>query len=744
MALWEQIQQLPQEYYHRLRTYYEHRYPIEVRHSLAAFIETNFQINGSPDDLQYQQYVITTINGLVKELDDRVTTNAEKNWLLTQKFSEAALTFKLSNPLELYKIIRDGLTFELQLVHNKMDTNKGAEILQKMNDLFARVSEIAQDYNKMSQESDSVCDNYHKILDNNALIAHYANRGNDPENVQMRQKCEINRQLLDAAFQTTFNNFGQLKLSLSEKSKAIFQDLELMQKRIVMEELDNWKREQQLAGNGAKFDAATLDTIQDWCQSLAELIWKSRQIITKAKSIIENNELLLTQPDNILPQLQQNFSDLLKTMIKRTFVIEKQPPQVMKTSTRFPTTARLLVGVPLGVHMSPPQVTVTIISEQQALTLYQQSEIVKPFKDNSGDLINNTGTMEYQQAAKQLTVSFRNMQLKKIRRTEKKGTESVMDEKFCLLFQSHFQIGGDLFHVLTFSLPVAVIVHGNQEAHALATVTWDNAFSLPDREPFKVPDKVPWPKVAETLSVKFYSYTGKALDEDNLHFLAEKAFRGQYNENSMLTYAQFSKDPLPERNFTFWEWFYAIMKLTRDHLKGPWKDGAIMGFVKKNIAEEMLSKTCLGTFLLRFSDSELGGITIAWIGYNNDNFEVLSLQPFTAKDIGVRALPDRIADLNYLVYLYPNTPKEQIFQKYYTPYSDTSTTPSGYVKPLLVTHVPGWSNNFANAPSMPARPDSVASSYAPSMATTVPMEALDMNDMNELISNYLPQIQLMD
>jgi hypothetical protein len=34
------------------------------------------------------------------------------------------------------------------------------------------------------------------------------------------------------------------------------------------------------------------------------------------------------------------------------------------------------------------------------------------------------------------------MQLKKIKRAEKKGTESVMDEKFSLLFQSQFSVGG--------------------------------------------------------------------------------------------------------------------------------------------------------------------------------------------------------------------------------------------------------------------------------------------------------------
>lgn len=41
-----------------------------------------------------------------------------------------------------------------------------------------------------------------------------------------------------------------------------------------------------------------------------------------------------------------------------TFIIEKQPPQVMKTNTRFTATVRLLVGAKLSVHMSPPQVKV--------------------------------------------------------------------------------------------------------------------------------------------------------------------------------------------------------------------------------------------------------------------------------------------------------------------------------------------------------------------------------------------------
>lgn len=43
---------------------------------------------------------------------------------------------------------------------------------------------------------------------------------------------------------------------------------------------------------------------------------------------------------------------------------------------------------------------------------------------------------------------------------------------------------------------------------------------------------------------------------------------------------------------------------------------AIVGFIRKKQTEEMLSACTNGTFLLRFSDSELGGVTIAWVSGN--------------------------------------------------------------------------------------------------------------------------------
>lgn len=168
---------------------------------------------------------------------------------------------------------------------------------------------------------------------------------------------------------------------------------------------------------------------------------------------------------------------------------------------------------------------------------------------------------------------------------------------------------------------------------------------------------------------KTYLITFISNEVEKFKLTGEKAFKqGIINPNQMqITWSQFCKEPIPERSFTFWEWFFAIMKLTREHLRNLWKDDRIMGFVHKKTAEEMLLKCQPGTFLLRFSDSELGGVTIAWLEIKDGVPQVIMLQPFLAKDFAIRSLADRIQDLQQLVTLYPNILKDQAFGQYYTP-----------------------------------------------------------------------------
>lgn len=159
--------------------------------------------------------------------------------------------------------------------------------------------------------------------------------------------------------------------------------------------LFRWKRDQQLAGNGALFNS-NLDSIQEWCESLAELIWLNRQQIKEAERLKQKFALEPPGMQDILPTLNAQITQLLSSLVTSTFIIEKQPPQVMKTNTRFTSTVRLLVGGKLNVHMTPPQVKVSIISEAQANALLKSDKMAKN-GEASGEILNNTGTMEYHQ-----------------------------------------------------------------------------------------------------------------------------------------------------------------------------------------------------------------------------------------------------------------------------------------------------------------------------------------------------------
>jgi len=204
-----------------------------------------------------------------------------------------------------------------------------------------------------------------------------------------------------------------------------------------------------------------------------------------------------------------------------------------------------------------------------------------------------------------------------------------------------------------------------------------------------------WSQLAEALNVKFMASTGSGLSAEQVHYLGSKLFADEYT-GQLVTWSQFNREPLPGRNFTFWEWFYAILKLTKDWLQGPWKERLIHGFISKQDAQNWLKKYPRGTFLLRFSDSEIGGITIAWVDDDPNKpgeKQVWNLAPFTDKDFKIRGLGDRIKDIQNLTHLYPDIPKTQAFGKFWTQAPDSALpSAAGYVRPDITTVIPGLSN----------------------------------------------------
>uniref|UniRef100_A0A9I3BWZ5 Signal transducer and activator of transcription n=1 Tax=Anopheles culicifacies TaxID=139723 RepID=A0A9I3BWZ5_9DIPT len=676
MSQWARVNQLPQPILEQIRFIYGSNFPIEVRHYLADWIE-NRLLRGpgyaNDQEAGYEQDAANFLNQLIMELERTASVLPETNFTIKIRLNESARNFRQlfsHNPAQLYQHLLNCLHREQQCVAypdecvNVQDPEV-AEVFNAVQQLQIMVRTNENDNRNLMKEYEHLLLEVHELQKNRAQLETI-------ENAEMR--AHAHNQL--AQHQKMVNDRLQLctgkRLALVDGFRKTILITEEVQNKVLNKYLAQWKINQGFAGNGASMmSASNLDTIQAWCESLAEIIWSTKDQIRLA---VKNKSKLHVEQENVpdlLPQAMIDVTNLLKMLITSTFIIEKQPPQVMKTNTRFAATVRLLVGNTLNIKMVNPQVKVSIISEAQA---QQTQQTNKASEQSCGEIMNNIGNLEYNETTKQLSVSFRNMQLKKIKRAEKKGTECVMDEKFALLFQSSFAVGhGDhIFSVWTISLPVVVIVHGNQEPQSWATITWDNAFADVNRVPFQVPDKVIWNQLAEALNMKFHASTGRSLTAENMHFLCEKAFKTNLPfpvpNDLTIMWSQFCKEPIPDRSFTFWDWFYAAMKVTREHLRGPWVDGSIIGFIHKSKAEDYLLKCPRGTFLLRFSDSELGGITIAWVNEGNDGQpQILHIQPFTAKDFSTRSLSDRIRDFVNLFYLYPNKPKHEAFDRYTTP-----------------------------------------------------------------------------
>ncbi|XP_053309806.1 signal transducer and activator of transcription 5B [Spea bombifrons] len=706
MAVWIQAQQLQGDALRQMQALYGQHFPIEVRHYLSQWIEAQPWDSVDPENPQDSMKATQLLEGLVQELQKKAEHQVgEDGFLLKIKLGHYATQFKNTYercPMELVRCIRHILYHEQRLVREATNSTSPVGGLvdtmsQKhlqINQTFEELRLITQDtengLKKLQQTQEYFIIQYQESLRIQAQFSQLNQLG-PQERISREATLQQRQASLENWLQREAQTLQQYRLDLSEKHQKTLQLLRKQQTIILDDELIQWKRRQQLAGNGGPPEGS-LDLLQTWCEKLAEIIWQNRQQIRRAEHLCQ--QLPIPGPvEELLAELNATITDIISALVTSTFIIEKQPPQVLKTQTKFAATVRLLVGGKLNVHMNPPQVKATIISELQAKALLKNENTRN---ESSGEILNNCCVMEYHQATGTLSAHFRNMSLKRIKRSDRRGAESVTEEKFTILFESQFSVGGNelVFQVKTLSLPVVVIVHGSQDNNATATVLWDNAFAEPGRVPFVVPDKVLWPQLCEALNMKFKSevQSNRGLSDENLVFLAQKLFNNNSNSkedynNLTVSWAQFNRENLPGWNYTFWQWFDGVMEVLKKHLKPHWNDGAILGFVNKQQAHDMLVNKRDGTFLLRFSDSEIGGITIAW-KFELPDRALWNLMPFTTRDFSVRSLADRLGDLNYLIYVFPDRPKDEVFSKYYTPVLCNTSKADGYVKPQIKQVVP--------------------------------------------------------
>ncbi|XP_068600291.1 signal transducer and activator of transcription 6 [Brachionichthys hirsutus] len=681
MAQWIHMSQLipclPDETINNL--YPPAAFPIEVRHFLAEWIEgqrwEDFAIEKVEQESQAQG-LLNQMIAMLQSVSQQNTNVVDKMKLM--QISKNMIVFQ-QEPLRFGVMVRDILRKERVLLNTSQPSQyqqyPGSESscsnMQDTDHLVLKVLDVQHTRQKVHQLQEEL--NWER-QNYEGFQGQIQQNGLDPT------KPDVNK--LQSHIQQLEYNLKVMSTKRFQLLKESVHCLDRCQTQLISR-LKAWRREQHSATIGHPFDD-NLNPLQTWCEQLLGVNGRLRQEL-----------MLIGDP---IPKLQESLEQLLQVLIKSSIVVDKQPPQVIKTQSKFSTTVRYLLGEKVAPG-KPVVLKAQIINELQARNLGSLPS------DNVGEVINNTAILEHNTSSKSTCATFRNMSIKKIKRADRKGSESVTEEKFALLFSTEITITGcdTPYRVQMISLPLVVIVHGSQDNNALATIIWDCAFSEADRVPFIVPERVPWRLMYNTLNSKFTSevHTKHNLDEYNQHFLAQKIFGKPdfaASSNMMVSWVQFNKEVLPGRSFTFWQWFEGVIELTKKHLKTYWSEGLIFGFIGKQHLHLILKDRPNGTFLLRFSDSEIGGITIAYVSAtDNGGQKIQNIQPFTKKDLEIRSLADRIMDIADITHLYPEFPKHEVFKKFFSEPQPSSA--EGYIPVSLHTKVGTEAGSVAHSAS---------------------------------------------
>uniref|UniRef100_A0A8D3D8Y6 Signal transducer and activator of transcription n=1 Tax=Scophthalmus maximus TaxID=52904 RepID=A0A8D3D8Y6_SCOMX len=456
---------------------------------------------------------------------------------------------------------------------------------------------------------------------------------------------------------------GYICITLSDLNKLLDRTEDLVD-ILVKKELVEWQRRQQKTCIGAPDDVC-LDQLEKWFTCVAVCLFQVREFLSKLEELVgkvsyENDPVKAQKP-----ALQRRADTVLKDLLKSSFVVETQPsmpqgkgPLVLRTNVQFSVKTRLLVKFPELNH----SMKVVVSMESR----YRRFNVL-------GTITKALNMVESQSGG--MVADFRHLNLKEQKSGGSgKGVSdiplSVTEELHVICFDTVFELKGLSVGLQASSLPVVIISNSSQQQSAWASILWFNMLSQDTKDLmfFANSPAATWPQFGEMLSWQFLSATKRGLNDAQLEMIAHRLFGNQMNyDTCTVAWSKFSKENTPD---TFWVWFDGILVMVKTFLEDLWREGLIMGFVSKGKEKSLLKKKQSGTFLLRFSESVIGGITFSWVETTG------TVQPFTKDDLIQIPFHEIIRNFqifepgnipeNPLLYLYPNIPKDKAFGKYYS------------------------------------------------------------------------------
>uniref|UniRef100_A0A8C5PAU2 Signal transducer and activator of transcription n=1 Tax=Leptobrachium leishanense TaxID=445787 RepID=A0A8C5PAU2_9ANUR len=679
MSQWAAILRMTGQHQEKvLSLYSDHSLPMEVRQYLAPWIESldwrQAVRERSMADLMFQNFL--------EHLDKQCSRFTQENMILESlRFRTMKQNMQImyqTDPQLLAAQIKDALSFEKQILMEFQEVQSQTGQTAQVSMLNGQQFEIEQRVNKVTekvQELDcsvrflddlqETFDFKYKIF--NALSANHSGQ------YLAAKKNELQMQL---------NELDKKRKEVLDHVRELFLLCETLL-GFIKEELDEWLVRQKLSCIGAPTNTC-LKQLESWVTKLVDVFLQVHVLVQRLAALPEqityDSDPLKTES----PMLEKRLHELLFCLLKRAFVVDKQPimafpckrPLVLKTNqTSFSVRARFLVNLPKLTHTMKVSYAMEN-NPPKDIKGYRRFNVLGPQPKAMEDFLGEG-----------LVVDYKHLTLKEQKtgpggkggKGAGDGSLSILEELHVITFTTQFDYQGLKLNLEAVTLPFVVISNMSQFIGAWASILWFNLVSPNPKDLtfFSKPPSASWMLLAEALSWQFSCCTKRGLNPEQLRMLGKKLCGTAPTQDSTVPWSKFSKENMPKFPFTFWTWFDAILSLVKLHLENIWNDGYVMGFLSRNKEEELLKTKMDGTFLLRFSESiPEGGITCSWVEHQeNGTYAIRSVEPYTKRELShiplteiirkYQLMADENIPENPLKYLYPDIPKDRAFGQYY-------------------------------------------------------------------------------
>ncbi|XP_041371223.1 signal transducer and activator of transcription 4-like [Gigantopelta aegis] len=528
----------------------------------------------------------------------------------------------------------------------------------------------------------------------------------DPAPVQNGSRTFFEECLLD--HNRDVKSCSDIKEGILQETNKYILDLEKLTVS-VLNMVDEWRHQQKLAYVKAATEP-DISQLRKCCARLGSLMDRVfffvthtdfYEILTKTHASINPagfTAVPLPVNEGPVKEIGMKVKNMLEQCLKRTFVVVKQPPELIKMSGTKKSGSSREFEASVCILAARNQNIEQFSSTVQA-SFCLESDISKGTKTKyelKGSSVN------FQTEAE---AEFRELKVKEFSRDDSKSKETrVWQQRYRLVFRVKITFRTEfVFELETMSLPVILNTGSNQECSALGHLTWycynHNAYDLSKDFPLEIPCST----ALEMLNSCIKSLGGRQLKDKEKEYLAHK-MTGQRTKNysdvkvsfnqfcevNMASKEKTSKDKSSE--FSFFKWFHAIRNLLLKYLLQPWKDGVIEGFISGSTAKMLLKDEKPGTFFLRFSESyvqgDYQGVTGGIVAVIKLQDEVSMTPPESTSRFATRSLYENLRQYighetreKMMKWIYPTyKPFEDVFQKYDTVPDNKSTT----------SQYPGW------------------------------------------------------